>query len=306
MKQIKDGWYDEDEYQYLTTIDDVIADVRENGTKSWIWENGEIRADIFTCNIFPILEELKSNEIQLDKESFDDIYENGEGGNTYNWSANISNDLDYRWKDGVGCIMKVHLSGDIRGNYTNWFAIDSLESLFYADYISQSKVVNERYSADMDAMSETYDIYDYETGESYSGCWAFELKDVLEWIDKNVDKDQIGDSARRVKDSDDDEEADDEYEFFVAVVGSESMSNEEAERYEDELSELLSYKRFHDNNRYCELDWVEPMDRVGEGDSVAVWGFCYADSEDTVYDALEKWTADLGYKVRFGVQDAIH
>lgn len=189
MKRIKDGWYDEDEYQYLTSIDDVIADVRENGAKGWIWENGEIRADVFTCNIFPILEELKSSEIQLDKESFDDIYENGEAGNTYNWTANISNDIDFRYKEGVGCIMKVHLSGDIRGNYTNWFAIDSMESLYYADSILQPKSVNERYTADLDALSETYDIYDDETGASYSGCWAFDLKEVLEWIDKNVDKD---------------------------------------------------------------------------------------------------------------------
>lgn len=106
--------------------------------------------------------------------------------------------------------------------------------------------------------------------------------------------------SRRVKDSDDDK-----YEFFVAVVGSESMSNDEGRKYEKDLAKLLSYKNISEHDGYCETQEVEPMDRVGEGESVAVWGFCYADSEDTVYDALEKWTADLGYKVRFGVEDAI-
>ena len=113
---------------------------------------------------------------------------------------------------------------------------------------------------------------------------------------------RMKDSARRVKDSEDDE-----FEFVVAVVGSESMSLEEGEQYEDELVKLLSYKRFSDGDRYCELNEVEIMDRDSSGDtSVAVWGDCFADSDSTVRKALKQWTANLGYDVRISTSGAIY
>ncbi len=113
---------------------------------------------------------------------------------------------------------------------------------------------------------------------------------------------RMKDSARRVKDDEDDE-----FEFVVAVVGSESMSLEEGEQYEDELVKLLSHKRFSDGDRYCELNEVEIMDRDSSGDtSVAVWGDCFADSDSTVRKALKQWTANLGYDVRISTSGAIY
>ena len=51
-------------------------------------------------------------------------------GNTYNWSAPISNHIDYKyWKTDNGIILslKVHRFGDVRGNYTDhcWLKFDN-------------------------------------------------------------------------------------------------------------------------------------------------------------------------------------
>ena len=109
--------------------------------------------------------------------------------------------------------------------------------------------------------------------------------------------------SRRVKDS-----ADDEFEFAVAIEDSESMSNAEERKYTKELSQLLSGMQYGDGDEYCETDWVEPMDWT-EGDSVAVWGRCYADSPESVEEAIEQctrdWADNNGFDLRVTVQDAI-
>ena len=114
---------------------------------------------------------------------------------------------------------------------------------------------------------------------------------------------RMKDSARRVKDS-----ADDEFEFAVAIEDSESMSNAEERKYTKELSQLLSGMQYGDGDEYCETDWVEPMDWT-EGDSVAVWGRCYADSPESVEEAIEQctrdWADNNGFDLRVTVQDAI-
>lgn len=186
-QKIKDGWYDEDEYEYYSSIDDVINEVKAAGEGGWIWENGKIRDDVFVCDIFEVLEAMKSIETHIDKETFDEILENEDGGdNTYNWGANISNDLDFRWKKGVGCIVKVHLGGDVRGNYSNWFSVESEEAMLYLDDgVYQYKSINDRYTADMNAFSEGFDVYDNEEGDDIGTCYAMELEDVLKWIEEN-------------------------------------------------------------------------------------------------------------------------
>lgn len=57
------------------------------------------------------------------------------GGNTYNWNANISHDLDWNQyeKDGrTYYIVKVHIGFDIRSGYTNEFVLmfDNQEEFF--------------------------------------------------------------------------------------------------------------------------------------------------------------------------------
>lgn len=180
------------------------------------------------------------------------------------------------------------------------------------DYYWNNPDINEELEQsnfeDVDDLMDAYnDIYVDGTTEGASEPHVLrgenlKIEPADEPIEYYMGSDEISDS-RRVKDSDDDNDGY-KYEFFVAVVGSESMSNEEGEQYEDEMSDVLSGKQW-DGNGFCETDLVEPMDRVGEGESVAVWGFCYADSEDTVYKALKQWTSGLGYEVRFGVEDAI-
>lgn len=184
-QKIKDGWYEADEYRYYTSIDEVIKEVQAAGEGGWIWENGKIRDDVFVCDVFEVLEGMKDIEIQLDEESFYEILNSGKGDNTYNWGANISNDLNFNWIDGVGCLVRVHLGGDVRGNYSSWFAIENTESLYDTEGVMQYKPINERYSADMDAFAEGFEVYDNETEDTIGTCYAMELEDVLKWIEEN-------------------------------------------------------------------------------------------------------------------------
>ena len=185
MKRISD--YYDDEYQYYTSIDDVIEEVKASGEGGWIWENGKIRDDVFVCDVLEVLEGMKRYETQLDEETFNQILEEGEGDNTYNWAANISNDINIYDLKGVGCVMKVHLGGDIRGNYSCYFSVTSWEDIIYdGDLEMQWKPINERYSADMYAFTEGFEVYDKEVGDNIGQCYAMELEDVLKWIEENA------------------------------------------------------------------------------------------------------------------------
>lgn len=187
MKRIND-WYDDDDYQYYSSLDEVIEEVKAANEKSggWIWENGKIRDDVFVCDVIQLLESLRDCEVRLSKKTFNNILENGKVDNTYNWGANISNDLNLGWIDGKGCLIRVHLGGDVRGNYSNYFSIESLEDLYEAEGMYQYKAINERYSADMECFREGFEVYDNDEDDTIGECYEMELDDVLEWIDKKT------------------------------------------------------------------------------------------------------------------------
>lgn len=191
MERVKDDWGDNNEYQDYKSIDEVIEEVRTYGQGGWIWENGKIRDDVFVCDVLQVLEGMKGYETQLDEETFNRILEEGDGDNTYNWGANISNDINITELKGVGCIMMVHLGGDVRGNYSCYFSVTSWEDIIYDGELEmQYKEINERYSADMYAFREGFDVYDNEAGDTIGECYAMELEDVLEWIEENADEEE--------------------------------------------------------------------------------------------------------------------
>ena len=115
----------------------------------------------------------------------------------------------------------------------------------------------------------------------------------------------ISDSVRRVEDNwydeyDDNEEGDDEeFEYHVSIFDSAKMSKEEGRKYAEELCALLSNKRYKNGGNWCETDWTEPMDRIAATDTVAVWGYCYADEIETVFEAIEMWTNDWANEYGF-------
>ena len=125
-------------------IEDLMA-VRNMGVdkRPWIFDdNGNVKDNVIICDIIPWLEELKDYEIEFDEELADTIRENYESwNNSYNWCANITNDIDYMlYKNYV--LLKVHILGDIRGNYTEEILIKDC-NIFELENVNQYKKLTE-------------------------------------------------------------------------------------------------------------------------------------------------------------------
>lgn len=184
----------------MSRLDKVIEEVKEarKGEKRpWIFDDkGNIKDDVLICDVLPLLESLKEYEIEISNSEIEKYLESEyySAENTYNWSARISNDLDWKIykKDNLNiAIIMVHLYGDIRCGYSDYFVIsmgeyDSLIELFsYEDFDSTIgyKELNENYIADYDMFSEYIMVYDKdgnEVGEFYEIEKEELLKEVIE------------------------------------------------------------------------------------------------------------------------------
>lgn len=177
-----------------TRLEKVIEQVkssRKGENRAWIFdENGKIKDDVMTCEVLDILEDLKDYEINVADEWIENFRDNEEvkGDNTYNWGANISNDLNIQYLESDGktiILIMVHLFGDIRGGYSDYFAVElgDIYDLFSMESAYQSKEVNENMSADLNAFTELYSVYDYEKNEDIGEFYCLELSDLLEEIE---------------------------------------------------------------------------------------------------------------------------
>ena len=179
----------------MTRLEFIIGQVKKFRTgenRPWIYfPNGEIKYDVFIGDILPLLEKLKEYEVKgmEIKEDFFDDYDVAD--NTYNWNANISNDIDYRIKDGF-CLIKVHLCGDIRCGYSDYFVIDlqGYDSLIEFCYYELEEAVmqyvafgeDSRYVADIDIFAEGFNVWDSKEDKDLGMFYNVEAKDVLEEI----------------------------------------------------------------------------------------------------------------------------
>lgn len=83
----------------MTRLEKVIEEVKAAHTgvnRPWIFdENGNMREDVLVGDVLPLLEELKEYEIDISDEEIEEFINDDEtkGDNTYNWNANISDDL---------------------------------------------------------------------------------------------------------------------------------------------------------------------------------------------------------------------
>lgn len=83
----------------MTRLENVIEEVkavRTGAMRPWIFdENGNLREDVLVGDVIPLLEELKEYEIDITDEEIEEFINDKEtkGDNTYNWCANISNNL---------------------------------------------------------------------------------------------------------------------------------------------------------------------------------------------------------------------
>lgn len=181
----------------MTRLERVIEQVknaRKYENRPWIFaDNGNIKDNVLCCEALDILEELKEYEIEVSDEWIEEFLNNPKvkGDNTYNWSGNISNDFNMNYMRTIDgeqiMLIMVHLFGDIRGGYTEYFAVkfDNDYEFYELDSTRQSKDINNHLSADMTIFSEMYNVYDYEKDEDVGEYYELEVEDLLNEINNN-------------------------------------------------------------------------------------------------------------------------
>lgn len=174
----------------MTRLEEVIEEVkavRTGAGRAWIFdENGNIREDVLVGDVIPLLEELKEYEIDITDEKIEEFINDKKTikGNSYNQNANISDNLQIysqEYDDEITMVIAVHLRGDIRANYSDYFAVKirgfyefyELESMF------QHKQITDTLVADISLTDEGYEVYDYEHDDELGKFYEVEIKDAL-------------------------------------------------------------------------------------------------------------------------------
>lgn len=177
----------------MLRLDGVIEDVkaaRQGKYKPWIYDdNGKMLDSVICGEVLDLLEELKDYEIEATDEWIDEFIsaEDTKGYNTYNNGANISNDLNYWIRETEDeCIMAiaVHLQGDIRGGYSDYFVVkfEDIYEWFSLESRTQHKPITDTLTADIDIFSECYEVYDYSTDDYIGSFYEVEVGDLMEKI----------------------------------------------------------------------------------------------------------------------------
>ena len=182
----------------MTRLENVIEQVKEarkGENRPWIFnEDGKVADNVMCCEALDVLEELKKYEISVSDKWIDNFLSNPKvkGDNTYNWGGNISNDLNLNYlgsvdDDNVIMVIMVHLYGDIRYGYSDYFAVkfNSGYDFYELENAVQIKDVNETMVADISIFSDTYNVYDHTSQKDIGEFYAVELEDLLEEI-KNL------------------------------------------------------------------------------------------------------------------------
>lgn len=186
----------------MSNIDNIIADIENVNQTYDFWirdENGNIKDDVICGEVIPFLEELKDYEVDMSQDEIKDMMNfwdsnfdkpKYERNNTYNYSANIDHDIDYRIvesaHDEVWFAFMVHRFGDVRGNYTDWAVckFEYFQEIFELDSVIQCKHFGEHYVVDINIFSETYNVYDTDKCEDVGDFYEIEVSDLLESIAK--------------------------------------------------------------------------------------------------------------------------
>ena len=177
----------------MTRLENVIEEVKAAHTgvyRPWIFdENGNIREDVLVGDVLPLLEELKEYEIDITDGEIEEFIGDKEtkGDNTYNWNANISNDLQIHsqeYDDEITMVIAVHLRGDIRANYSDYFAVKmrGFYEFYELESMLQHKHITDTLVADINLMDEYYAVYDCEHDEYLGEFYQIDIKDALSEI----------------------------------------------------------------------------------------------------------------------------
>ena len=182
----------------MTRLENVIADIESVNKEghAWIYNNdGEIKDDVICGNVLDLLYELKDYEIDTTEKSIDWIVVNADRRwNTYNWNANIDHNIDVAEMKINGytyMAIMVHRYGDIRANYTDRFLVrfDNEYEWFELESCMQYKTICDgKYCVNIEIMSECYNVYDLELGESIGEFYEIEVTDLLDAVSETVNK----------------------------------------------------------------------------------------------------------------------
>ena len=180
----------------MSRIEQVIESVkgaRQGTHRPWIYdENGRIKDEVICGEVLDLLEELKDYEIEVTDEWIQKFIHDNNGYNTYNNNACISNDLHYftqETDDSYTVVIAVHLRGDIRCGYSDYFAVkfDDFYEWRELESMTQHKMITDNLIADIDILSECYEVYDDEKGETIGSFWAGEIKYLLNVIKEKTE-----------------------------------------------------------------------------------------------------------------------
>ena len=181
----------------MSRIDGVIELVKEARTgknKPWIYnENGDIADNVICGDIIPFLEELKEHEVNVSNEWINHFINDvvTTGFNTYNFNACVSNDfVVWHYENNDVCIiaMAVHLFGDARCNYSDFFVckFDSIEEFYELESAIQTIEINDRFVADVCIFDECYEVFDYINGGHIGEFYEVEKCDLIEELLKRA------------------------------------------------------------------------------------------------------------------------
>ena len=176
----------------LEKVTKEVKRARIGSGKSWIFDdNGKIKNAVICGEVLKWLEDFKDYEINVSDKYIKNFLERNDtkAYNTYNANAAISNDLDYRileTDDTCIIVMQVHLYGDIRGGYSEYFVLKFDDSFEFAnlDNWIQSKDINDQYTATIYLYQECYSVYDYKNDEDVGEYYECEINDLLETLNK--------------------------------------------------------------------------------------------------------------------------
>ena len=174
----------------LTDAIKLVKEYRTGTNRPWIFDDdGNIKKGVICGDVLAVLEDLRPYEINVNDAWLDAFWDNSniQRFNTYNNNANISNDLDVAYletDDGVFLAIMVHLFGDVRAHYTGRFVVkfDNIYEFFELDSFCQSVEINDHLVADLNLLSETYNVYDYQSGCDVGEFWEIEVPDLLKAI----------------------------------------------------------------------------------------------------------------------------
>ncbi len=179
----------------MSRLEKVVEEVKKariGSGKPWIFDdNGKIKDEVICGEVVKLLEDFKDYEINVSDRYIENFLSRDDvkGYNTYNVNAAISNDLDYKileTDDNCIVVMQVHLYGDIRGGYSDFFALkfDNIFAFYNLDNWIQCKDINDQYTATIYLYQECYSVYDYKNDEDVGEYYECEINDLLETLNK--------------------------------------------------------------------------------------------------------------------------